>query len=230
MQTEQKILEDKPVPRPGSDKPQARLDFAQRLRELRVPRGFRTARSLARTLDIDENRYTRYERAEVEPDLALIRRMCQVLAITPSELLGVPDSNGAQASSQLVAADHTEDRFLQQTGQATASRDEQPVTGVRNPRAVGVEFAAWRLACAAAEARMKSTAGPRGQEPSSATMLSIASPLYSRLRESPFEAIAELTADRAIAAAPLAVSGKVLAAIDALVGALRESTDPHPPI
>ncbi|MBS0244706.1 MAG: helix-turn-helix transcriptional regulator, partial [Proteobacteria bacterium] len=56
------------------DIPLARAEFARRLRELRIPRGFRTARSLARALEIDENRYTRYERAEVEPDLDMIRR------------------------------------------------------------------------------------------------------------------------------------------------------------
>ena len=51
-------------------------------------RGFRTARSFARALEIDENRYTRYERAEVEPSLELIQRICQLLDIGPNELLG----------------------------------------------------------------------------------------------------------------------------------------------
>lgn len=51
-------------------------------------RGFRTARSFARALAIDENRYTRYERAEVEPSLDLIHRICQLLDIGPNELLG----------------------------------------------------------------------------------------------------------------------------------------------
>ncbi|MFM1816421.1 MAG: Helix-turn-helix domain [Pseudomonadota bacterium] len=66
-----------------------RTFFARRLRELRIPRGFRTARSLAQELGIDENRYTRYERAEVEPDLDLLVRISEVLEITPNDLLGV---------------------------------------------------------------------------------------------------------------------------------------------
>jgi transcriptional regulator with XRE-family HTH domain len=65
----------------------SRTTFARRLRELRVPRGFRTARSLAQALGIDENRYTRYERAEVEPDLGLLVKICEVLALTPNDLL-----------------------------------------------------------------------------------------------------------------------------------------------
>lgn len=53
-----------------------------------MPRGFPTARSFAKALEIDENRYTRYERAEVEPDLGLIARICALLRVTPNDLLG----------------------------------------------------------------------------------------------------------------------------------------------
>ena len=65
----------------------ARKRFAQRLRAVRIPRGYRTARSFATALEIDENRYTRYERAEVEPDLDLLMRMCDLLGVTPNDLL-----------------------------------------------------------------------------------------------------------------------------------------------
>jgi len=50
----------------------ARERFASQVRHLRAQKGFATARSFARALDIEENRYTRYERAEVEPSLTLI--------------------------------------------------------------------------------------------------------------------------------------------------------------
>lgn len=74
--------------------PLARREFARRLRELRIRRGFRTARSLAAALAIDENRYTRYERAEVEPDIGLIQRICQTLRLSPDALLGTgPDKH-----------------------------------------------------------------------------------------------------------------------------------------
>lgn len=61
--------------------------FAKRLKAFRVPRGFATARSFANALGIDENRYTRYERAEVEPDLSLLIKICSLLAVKPNDLL-----------------------------------------------------------------------------------------------------------------------------------------------
>jgi transcriptional regulator with XRE-family HTH domain len=68
--------------------PPVRLEFARRLRQLRIERGFIHARTFARALGIDENRYTRYERAEVEPTLALIYRMCELLEASPNDLFG----------------------------------------------------------------------------------------------------------------------------------------------
>jgi transcriptional regulator with XRE-family HTH domain len=44
---------------------------------------------LANALGIDENRYTRYERAEVEPDLTMLMRICSALEISPNDLFGV---------------------------------------------------------------------------------------------------------------------------------------------
>ena len=67
--------------------PSIRMLFAKRLKAYRVPRGFATARSFANALGIDENRYTRYERAEVEPDLSLLLKICSLLAVKPNDLL-----------------------------------------------------------------------------------------------------------------------------------------------
>ena len=47
------------------------------------------ARSFARALGIEENTYTRYERAEAEPNLTLIAKICNVLRITPDALFGL---------------------------------------------------------------------------------------------------------------------------------------------
>jgi transcriptional regulator with XRE-family HTH domain len=68
--------------------PPVRREFARRLRQLRIERGFMHARKFSKTLGIEENRYTRYERAEVEPTLTLIHRMCEVLEVTPNDLFG----------------------------------------------------------------------------------------------------------------------------------------------
>ena len=62
--------------------------FAQRLKDMRTQRGFDRARYFAKSLGIEENRYTRYERAEVEPSLTLIHKMCETLRVSPNELLG----------------------------------------------------------------------------------------------------------------------------------------------
>jgi transcriptional regulator with XRE-family HTH domain len=68
--------------------PEVRLQFAKRLKTMRTQRGFDRARYFARSLGIEENRYTRYERAEVEPSLTLIHKMCETLRVSPNELLG----------------------------------------------------------------------------------------------------------------------------------------------
>lgn len=112
-------------------KSEAREQFAQNLRQARIARGYKTARSLARALEIDENRYTRYERAEVEPDLNLLQHMCRLLGVTPNELLlGV-------GSAQPVAL----------------SEVQRPAAaGAAAEGTVLFEALAWRLAAAAVTA------------------------------------------------------------------------------
>jgi len=74
--------------------PEARIVFACRLRELRVARGYHTAHSFAVALGIEQNRYTRYERAEVEPSLTLIDKICRMLDVLPNDLLGYSEPDG----------------------------------------------------------------------------------------------------------------------------------------
>ena len=78
--------------------PEVRSQFAQRLKNLRTQRGFDRARYFAKSLGIEENRYTRYERAEVEPSLTLIHKMCETLRVSPNELLGFADPLHQDAS------------------------------------------------------------------------------------------------------------------------------------
>jgi transcriptional regulator with XRE-family HTH domain len=70
--------------------PEKRLRFAKSLRRLRNERGY-FQRDFAQALRIDVNRYSRYERAEAEPNLALLCRMCEVLQVMPNDLLGFVD-------------------------------------------------------------------------------------------------------------------------------------------
>ena len=71
--------------------PAVRLEFAKRLRQLRIEKGFVHAREFARALDIEENRYTRYERAEAEPSFTLIHRICVTLQVSPNDLSASPN-------------------------------------------------------------------------------------------------------------------------------------------
>ena len=89
--------------------PEVRAEFAKRLRQQRVKRGYRNARSFAHAIGIEENRYTRYERAEVEPDLTLIERMCKALRVTPDDLLGFSQDGGLGPQRALLRESLRED-------------------------------------------------------------------------------------------------------------------------
>ncbi len=167
----------------------AREDFARRLRELRILRGFRTARSLARALEIDENRYTRYERAEVEPDLEMIRRICATLSVFPGELLGPgePNTGGRPATPS-------------RRGRSERSQPE-PNTGL------ALSSAAWDLAEAVIGARARES-GATNAEASPLADISQTGTLYRNIMQQPFEAITVLLQEPAVSnAGPDAASG-----------------------
>ena len=78
---------------PSPTAPAVRLQFAKRLKQLRTEKGFLLARTFAHALGIAENRYTRYERAEVEPSLTLIHKICGTLRVSPNDLLGLIEND-----------------------------------------------------------------------------------------------------------------------------------------
>lgn len=63
--------------------------FAHRLKLARTKAGFATARSFSTALQIDENRYSRYERGEVEPNLTVLSAICLETAVSSDWLLGL---------------------------------------------------------------------------------------------------------------------------------------------
>src|SRR2546429_266547 len=85
--------------------PEVRSQFAKRLREMRIQNGFLRARYFAKSLGIEENRYTRYERAEVEPSLTLIHKMCEILRVSPNALMGFAEYGGTHAGVHAFAED-----------------------------------------------------------------------------------------------------------------------------
>ena len=158
--------------------PTARREFAQRLRELRVPRGFRTARSLARALDIDENRYTRYERAEVEPDLTMIRRICETLGVTPDALLR--PANAGEETDPAPAASPTP---------IAGPNGSEPTT---QPARSDLQTAAWLLAEATMELLRLPSATRSSDSTTPLASVTETCKLYKALMERPFETISEL--------------------------------------
>jgi transcriptional regulator with XRE-family HTH domain len=62
--------------------------FHINLRDLRQTR-FETSREMSKALRIRENTYSRWERGETEPSVAMLIRICKVLDISADELLGL---------------------------------------------------------------------------------------------------------------------------------------------
>jgi len=183
--------------------PVARAIFARRLRELRVPRGYRTARSLARALGIDENRYTRYERAEVEPDLALLIRICEALSVTPNDLL-------ADAMS------HRNTGYA--AGFAEAQTGETRAVPVADPERNRLkrQAAAWQLAHAVAQIETGATVVPAGSL-NDLHALQRVSQIHAAIERDPFAFIAGVMADPRVNGLSIEVQGQ-------LVGLIRDVT------
>ncbi|MBO0742989.1 MAG: helix-turn-helix transcriptional regulator [Hyphomicrobiaceae bacterium] len=161
--------------------PDVRARFAQRLKTLRTQRGFDRARYFAKSLGIEENRYTRYERAEVEPSLTLIHKMCETLRVSPNELLGFPDLR-YPASAVLSPAEASAADGARGHGE-TGGKGTDPVSSL-----------AWSVAAEAVAMRLGRSAKskPPG-DPLAA--LRETSGLFSSLQAEPFETVGAILAD-----------------------------------
>ncbi|MFZ4808148.1 MAG: helix-turn-helix domain-containing protein [Hyphomicrobiaceae bacterium] len=183
--------------------PVARAVFARRLRELRVPRGYRTARSLARALGIDENRYTRYERAEVEPDLALLIRICEALSVTPNDLLG-------------DAMSHRSNGYVSGFAEAPAGETRAAPSADPERYRLKRQAAAWQLAHAVAQIETGTAAEPAGNL-SELHALQRVSQIHAAIERDPFAFIAGVMADPRVNGLSIEVQGQ-------LVGLIRDMT------
>ena len=164
--------------------PEVRARFAQRLKTLRTQRGFDRARYFAKSLGIEENRYTRYERAEVEPSLTLIHKMCETLRVSPNELLGFPEPRH-HGSAVLSLAETSAPDGARGPGEM-GSRGTDPVSSL-----------AWSLAAEAAAIRhgRGAKSKPAG-DPLAA--LRETSALFSNLQAEPFATVAAILGDAAL--------------------------------
>jgi transcriptional regulator with XRE-family HTH domain len=158
--------------------PEVRSQFAQRLKEMRVQSGFPRARYFAKSLGIEENRYTRYERAEVEPSLTLIHKMCETLRVSPNELLGFAETGG-----------------LPIPGLAESPSREDGT--VEDFRARQLGLLAWRLASeTVAFRKMHRTTAKASSDPLATTRET--AKLFQMLQSDPFGTVAEIAADDAL--------------------------------
>lgn len=136
---------------------------------MRVQGGFERARYFAKALGIEENRYTRYERAEVEPSLTLIHKICEVLRVSPNELLGFSEPRGAPSLGF-----------------------SEPPADLEPPKASPerhLELLAWRLASEVAAVRNGHRAA--GKEPGDPlTVTRDTGKLYQQLLKDPFNTVA----------------------------------------
>jgi transcriptional regulator with XRE-family HTH domain len=191
--------------------PVARQKFARRLREFRVARGFKTARSLAHALEIDENRYTRYERAEVEPDIELIQQICETLGLSPNDLLGTasPISRHAAVQPDTIAAP---------AGFAEPAPVPLDASAVREH--LLRDKTAWSLACAVAELQSR-VSDPAPESSSRLATLRHAARLFADLERRPFAAVSEILLHPAVSHAPIQEAHR----IENLIEAFTHATD-----
>ena len=211
-------------PNETAGKPAARIAFARRLRELRIPKGFRTARSLARALSIDENRYTRYERAEVEPDLDLLLRICDTLSVTPNELLGVEPSPRAPGTAFHDAAG---------TGALVASATGFARAEAEAPPAHAVQSIGWALCGRVSQLRQdrasRLTTAADTTSPPPLAYLQMVTSLQQDLDRQPFEIIRQIVRDPALTEAPDAAAREVRDLILRLTETLARTAEPQLP-
>jgi transcriptional regulator with XRE-family HTH domain len=187
--------------------PEVRSQFAKRLKLMRTQRGFQRARYFARSLGIEENRYTRYERAEVEPNLTLIHKMCETLRVSPNELLGFSELRHERP-------------FEFAPGLAEGAPSEiahAPRRDVANLGADAVSALAWRLAGEMIAIRHEQT-GKKAAGDALETMRETGA-LFRSLQARPFDTATEFASDPALER----IDGKRRAAFARLIRSFTNS-------
>ncbi len=185
--------------------------FAKRLRATRIGRGFKTARLFARNLGIHENRYTRYERAEVEPDLATFNSICTALEITPNDLLCETIGLSSDGPAPGLAPGFTEDRMTAIAGQSSGEWSPSPQARFKGE--------AMALAMELGAILAKKEVG--GGEPAPFEAIQAASGIFQRIVAAPFDFLSGIGHKIDIASADLEAQARVARHIRQIVEHLR---------
>ncbi len=200
--------------------------LADRLKALRLSSGYAKARHFARELGISENRYTRYERGEAEPDFALLRTICEKLGATPNELFGWSEAPARRAFTE---------RDGPVVARAPGFAEEQPSPLEPPPDSAGApptslppaaEMAAWRLASAFGGTGF----GDHGAsaQPAPLAPLRLTADIFLRLRQYPLATVARLLREMDYAALPPERQAMLSKEIEAFVRALPEFGEQRP--
>ena len=168
--------------------PEVRSQFAQRLKNLRTQRGFDRARYFAKSLGIEENRYTRYERAEVEPSLTLIHKMCETLRVSPNELLGFADLRHLHAGGVPGLAEASLEEIARTHGGEADGKGGGP-RRARSPGALRRRRWPYATSTAASPRRQADPAGGACARPARCS---------AAFRREPFDTVAEILNDAAL--------------------------------
>jgi transcriptional regulator with XRE-family HTH domain len=197
--------------------PAVREHFARRLKELRIPRGFPTARSLSRALGIDENRYTRYERAEVEPDLSLLLKICGLLRASPNDLLLTPSGYDEAPSSYQSEPARATLKPIAGKSSSGAAANLTTQTGGQASDPQRRRAIAWQLATETTDAADAAD----GSAPSGAmARMQRISHLFNEIDADPFVAIGRLSDDHRLKSAAAADVAKIAARVEELIAAI----------
>lgn len=163
--------------------------FASRLRRLRQERGYAAARHFAQALGIPENRYTRYERGDSEPDLDDLYLFFEHLPASPNELFGVDGGKpplkptpGFEAGPQepLLSSDDT----VRSSGDGVSS--------IRPSRRSDADAAAWALATIVIRHKRSKNSGGSVRETMTLAELRETGLLFKALCRDPYETVARL--------------------------------------
>jgi transcriptional regulator with XRE-family HTH domain len=77
--------------------------FAKRLKVARIKGGYKSAQAFANAAGFDPHAYRKYERGEVEANYETLIRICELLKITPNELLPVSIAEVKQPGRPVAA-------------------------------------------------------------------------------------------------------------------------------
>ena len=84
--------------------PQIMKTFANRLKKAREKAGYKSAQGFANAIGVTPHAYRKYERGASEPNFDTLTRICEILQLTPNQLLPQAAKGAKRTSSPRVAA------------------------------------------------------------------------------------------------------------------------------